>query len=48
MYDGGVEAGQHAAVTALVRTGKHRTGGVGVVLGARKVGNEKNWVYLQR
>lgn len=44
MYDGGVEAG----VTALVRTGKHRTGGVGVVVGVRKVRNEKNRVYLQR
>lgn len=40
--DGSVKAGQHAVVTPLIRSGEHKTDGMGVTLGVRKVGNEKN------
>lgn len=42
-----VKVGQHAVVTPLIRSGKHKIDVVGVVLGVRKVGNEKNQIYSQ-
>lgn len=34
---------EHAVVTSLIRSGEHKSDGMGVMLGVRKVGNEKNW-----
>lgn len=45
--DGDVKAGQHAAATSPIRRGEHKTDSVGVTLGVRKVGHEKNRVYPQ-
>lgn len=45
--EGSVKVGQHAVVISLIRSGKHKTDGVGVVLGVRKAGNEKNQIYFQ-
>lgn len=41
--DGSVKTGQRAVVTSLIRSGEHKIDGMGVMLGVRKVGNEKNW-----
>lgn len=41
--DGSVKTGQCAVVTSLIRSGEHKIDGMGVMLGVRKMGNEKNW-----